>query len=311
MACFMYIGIGLSSALGVWVLLEPNKSQLIRSSYRAGSLAVALAEFSRTADSFHLEAFDVPEVFALPAYELVWCFTSRGYVLSYDAAIVLAAGVTLVCMLSGAIIATSVIGLVVGAVVGLAGLYFWAGSAAKKRSLDLASQVPDMYRSLSAALSSGRTLAQAISYVGSGGTRLLEREFARCSLMVSCGVSAVEALQDLPKRVNVPGIELMITALSVSARTGAPLQSLFTRSAALVERRFELERELSTKTAQVRLSARLVSALPAAMVALLALLSPDFKEGLAHPIGAGCVAVAVILDVAALFIIRRMMKGVL
>ena len=47
-----------------------------------------------------------------------------------------------------------------------------------------------------------------------------------------------------------------------SHRTGSPLRDLLARSAALVERQGEFERELEVKTAQVRLSARIVCSLP-------------------------------------------------
>ena len=47
------------------------------------------------------------------------------------------------------------------------------------------------------------------------------------------------------------------------------------------------------------------------MVGALALLSPDFRLGLATPVGVGCVCVATALDVVALAIIGRLMRGVL
>ena len=67
---------------------------------------------------------------------------------------------------------------------------------------------------------------------------------------------------------------------------------------------------LVVKTAQVRLSVRIVCLLPVAMVGLLTLMSPDFQQGLLTPSGVGCVCAAMMLDALALFLIRRMMAGV-
>lgn len=212
--------------------------------------------------------------------------------------------------LAGLVVSGSPLGAVSGLGLALAAIPAWASTRERSRAAELARQVPEVFRSLAGALAAGNTLPQAISYVGAQGTGPLQREFARASLRVSCGASPTEALSELAGRTRAPGVALMVTALAVSARTGAPLQGLFMRSARLVERRFELERELAAKTAQVRLSARVVSAMPALMVAALSLLSPDFREGLATPGGAGCVAVAAVLDVAALVIIRRLMRGV-
>ena len=212
--------------------------------------------------------------------------------------------------LAGFAVSGSPLGAVSGLGLALAAIPAWASSRERARAAELARQVPEAFRSLAGALAAGNTLSQAIGYVGAMGTGPLHREFARAALRVSCGASPTEALSELAGRTRAPGVALMVTALAVSARTGAPLQGLFMRSARLVERGFELERELAAKTAQVRLSARVVSAMPALMVAVLSLLSPDFREGLATPAGAGCVAVAAVLDVAALLIIRRLMRGV-
>lgn len=182
---------------------------------------------------------------------------------------------------------------------------------ARRRSQELARQIPDAFRSLAAALGSGKTLSQAVGLVGASGSGALYQEFARTSLVIACGTSASEALQELPERICAPGIELMVMALSISARTGAPLQGLFARASTFAEKRFELERELRAKTAQVRLSARLVSGIPIAMLVLLALISSDFRKGLTTPAGIVCVAVAAILDALALLIMHHLMKGVI
>ena len=79
----------------------------------------------------------------------------------------------------------------------------------------------------------------------------------------------------------------------------------------LVERQGEFERLLAVKTAQVRMSVRVVCLLPAVMVCLLAAISPDFQEGLCTPAGTGCVLVAAALDATAVAIIRRLVGKVL
>lgn len=89
------------------------------------------------------------------------------------------------------------------------------------------------------------------------------------------------------------------------------MRGLFLRSARLVERQGEFERLLSVKTAQARLSVRIVCALPVAMVVLLSLISPDFQSGLATPVGIASVFIALSLDGIALVIVRSLLRGVL
>ena len=115
----------------------------------------------------------------------------------------------------------------------------------------------------------------------------------------------------LARELDVPGAKLLATALVISHRTGSPLRDLLMRSAVLAERQGEFERMLIVKTAQVRLSVRIVCLLPVVMIAILALISPDFQAGLLTPVGMGCVALASLLDGTALLLIRRLMSGVL
>lgn len=171
--------------------------------------------------------------------------------------------------------------------------------------------MPAVFRTLSVAMGAGMTLVQAAEYAGARAGGAVGEAFARLALRLRCGAATETALSELSDELHTPGAGLLSTALAISHRTGSPLQGLFQRSAALVERQGEFERLLAVKTAQVRLSVRVVCLLPAVMVALLAAISPDFQKGLSTPAGAGSVALAALLDVAAVAIIRRLVGKVL
>lgn len=187
----------------------------------------------------------------------------------------------------------------------------WEASRRQRERRAVSSAMPGIYRTLSVALASGQTLAQAVAYVGVHERGPAARVFSRMSLRLRCGMPTEEAVDLLAEELAVPGCDLLATALVISHRTGSPLRELLLRSAALAERQEEFERSLGVKTAQVRLSVRIVCLLPAVMLALLALISPDFQQGLLTPVGMGCVTVAALLDGVALLLVRRLMRGVL
>lgn len=313
MASLLLITVPVASSLGAWSLLRPNQlSNRYVPSYDFRNLLERFAFWLATlAYHLNLDARRLPKSLYNVSYDLVLVAAERGYRFSCTIMVLFIVFFEVVCALLGAVLSFSIMGLAAGALVGWGSLLLFASRLAKERARAVTRQIPDIYRSLASALSSGKTLAQAISYVGLNGAGVLSREFSRCALMVSCGVSAIDALSELPERLNAPGIELMVSALAISARTGAPLQNLFARSARLVEKRFEMERELETKTAQVRLSAKLVIGLPIGMICLLSLFSPDFREGVTTVVGVGCLAAAACLDICAVLIIRHLMKGVL
>ena len=135
--------------------------------------------------------------------------------------------------------------------------------------------------------------------------------FSHAALRLRCGASTEEAMQGLSEELDAPGVGLLTTALVIAQRTGSPLRGLFQSSARLVERQGEYERMLAVKTAQVRLSVRVVCLLPLLLVGALSLISVDFQHGLVTVPRTMSVLVAAGMDVLALLIIRRLMEGVL
>lgn len=171
--------------------------------------------------------------------------------------------------------------------------------------------MPVVFRTLAVAMGAGMTLVQAADYAGAHVGGPAGEALARLSLRLRCGEATERALAALGGELRAPGVGLLATALVISHRTGSPLMGLFQRSAALVERQGEFERLLAVKTAQVRLSVRVVCLLPAVMVCLLAVISPDFQKGLGTFAGAASVCMAALLDALAVVIIRRLVSGVL
>ena len=167
--------------------------------------------------------------------------------------------------------------------------------------------MPEAFGSLAISLGSGYSLAQAMRFVGARSAEPIRTEFMRVSFAVDCGLSAPEALDAMLERLRAPGLELVVLALKVSKRTGAPLGELLAEAAELCRERLELKRMLDVKTSQARMSARLVAGMPVAMIGLLTLLSSDFRKGLGTTVGALSIVLALVLNAVAWTIIRKIM----
>ncbi len=179
--------------------------------------------------------------------------------------------------------------------------------ARKEREL-VEREMPEAFAALAISLGSGLSLEQAMRYVGSRSREPVRTEFMRVSVLMACGVSASTALDEMLGRIQAPGLGLVALALKVSQRTGAPLADLLLEAAALVGQRIELARQLDVKTAQVRMSARLVAAMPAVMIAFLVMTSADFRRGMAAPMGAGALLLALAMNLVAWKIMRSVMR---
>jgi len=211
----------------------------------------------------------------------------------------------------GALLARSAVGAVVVLVALVAFMVQRDVSRQRRQAQDLTAQMPSVFRTLATAVASGHTLVQALDYVGLHEGAPAGPAFMRASLRLRSGMSVDEALGSLSAELDAPGVKLMATALAISQRTGSPLQALFSRMAQLVEQQGDFERLLNVRTAQVRMSIRVVCLLPPIMVCLLAFMSPDYREGICTPTGGTCLLVATCMDGLALLVIQRIMKGVL
>lgn len=169
-------------------------------------------------------------------------------------------------------------------------------------------QLPEAFGALAISLGSGLSLMQSVRYVGGHADEPIRTEFLRAASEMGCGISAAQALDGLVERLRVPGLELVALALKVSRRTGAPLADLLAEAAQLASERVELARRLDVKTSQARMSARLVSLMPAGMMGFLMLVSGDFRAGVTTFEGMFSLVIALALNVVAAAIIHRIMQ---
>ena len=204
---------------------------------------------------------------------------------------------------------------VIGVLCGLFSLflvpYFLYEHAKHQSSLEIAHMMPSIFRTIAVALGSGLTLSQSIEYVSKHTEGVVSESFCIADMQIKCGFPIEEAIEDLAERLDAPGVNLLASALVISHRTGSPLKNLLQKTAELVELQEKNQRLIATKTAQVRLSARIVCLLPVVLLIILSLVSPDFQKGLFTPSGVICTVIAMVMDCIALLIIRSIMRGVM
>lgn len=213
-----------------------------------------------------------------------------------------------VCCITLAVVSLSPIGFFLGIMVPFVIAAVRNALDYRRERHDAEEAMPEAFTALSMSLATGHSLAQGMRFVGAHAQEPVHTEFLRVAAAIECGISATDALDDLLARVDAPGLSLVTLALKVSQRTGASLAGLLSEAASMVGERIELKRRLDVKTSQARMSAHMVAAMTAGMCAVLALLSADFRRGLATPAGAGAVVLGLALNVIALVVIRRIMR---
>ena len=311
MEAVLVLGGGLTAWLCAFVLTWPDRSSAIRL-FEAGGLARHVVRLCEKAAAMPIiDALMLSRSWMHVAEEVSKRAADRGLLLSLRVAAAALAVTATLFGIAMAWVAWSPLGFLVGVVGFIAAMSATSAAIVRKRRLGLAQEMPGIFRTLAVALGSGQTMSQAIEHVGARGHGYASESFAKAALMLRCGSSVEEALETIEHDLAAPGVGMLTTALRVSHTTGSPLKDLFMKSARLVERTSEFERLLSVKTAQVRLSVKIVCMLPVALVALLSVISPDFRAGLATPAGMASVCVAALMDTVALLIVRRLVREVI
>lgn len=232
----------------------------------------------------------------------------RKYAFTSGDAVVMIAGTCLAIGVVCLLVTGSFAGFVCGFIFGVMPWYVLVTRHEERESRALSESMPEVFRSLSVALGAGKSVQQACRYVGERMLGVVGQEFSRASYRMEMGTPALESIEELEMSIPAPGMKLLGSALMISQKTGCALKGLFDKAGRAVERSAELERELKVKTSQAQLSAKIVSGLPVVLLLGIALISPDFREGLLTPLGAGCVVVGLLLDGFGLLVIRSILR---
>ena len=124
--------------------------------------------------------------------------------------------------------------------------------------------------------------------------------------MLEMGASAEDALEELRNGSSTSELAFVAVALDVQHQSGGAMGQVLDAATDAVKGELALRRSLRVQTAQAKLSARVVSVMPFVLIAAFSLASPDFLAPFfASPFGYALLALAVIMQVAGILLVRR------
>jgi tight adherence protein B len=181
-------------------------------------------------------------------------------------------------------------GLAVGAVVGgvtVAGVFgglgavapfFWLKRRQRKRLEAFQVQLPDAIDMLVSAMKAGYSFQAAMHFIGEEMPAPLGTEFARFYDEQRLGIDVRSALLSLQTRVDSMDLKMFVTAVLVQRESGGNLGEVLANISDIMRERFALKGELETLTAESRLSARILAALPVLVFLGMFVLNPAFMR---------------------------------
>lgn len=201
-----------------------------------------------------------------------WSLTVGNFVLR--AALAVALG-----FVAGRLVAGTA-GIAIGTVIGAALPGLWLRRAIRRRERLFREQLPDALDMLTSAMKAGYSFQAAMKFIGEEISPPLGPEFLRFYEEQRLGVEVRTALVALQHRVNDLDLRMFVTAVLIQRETGGNLSEILGRIATLMRERSALKDEIETMTAEAKLSARVVAALPFVVFAAAWLIDRDFMDPL-------------------------------
>ena len=96
------------------------------------------------------------------------------------------------------------------------------------------------------------------------------------------GIPLRDALLNLTERVPLIDVRLFVTALLIQKETGGNLAELLDELARVIRERFQIYRDVRVRTAQGKLTALILIALPLGMLVLMRVLNPGLHGSAVH-----------------------------
>jgi tight adherence protein B len=170
-------------------------------------------------------------------------------------------------------------------------------------------QMPDGLDLIARSLKAGHAFSGGISLAAEEFDDPLGSEFSEMLDEINFGVSVPEALKNLTNRVECEEIKYFAMGVILQRETGGNLAELIQTLANLIREKFKFEGKVRTLSAEGKLSAVILSALPFVVGGWFWLTNPKYLAPLvAEPFGQVLLLLAGIFMIAGILVMKRMVN---
>ncbi len=187
--------------------------------------------------------------------------------------------------------------LAFGLLAGLLPLAFIAWKR-RRRMRQFEEHFPEALDLLGRAVRAGHAFTTGLEMIGKEAPEPMAGEFRTAFEEQNFGLPLRDALLNLCERVPLIDVRFFVTALLIQKETGGNLAEILDGLARVIRDRFRIYREVRTRTAQGRLTAGILIALPPIMMVLLGAVNPHYMNVMfTDPMGPRVLAIAATMQV--------------
>lgn len=180
----------------------------------------------------------------------------------------------------------------------------------RSRRRAIEEELPTACSLLASSLEAGHTLARAIDLMSQETNGPLAEEFAVVLAETRLGAPLTDAMDRMADRIQIEDLEWVVQAIRIQQEVGGRLSALLHTLAEYLLAREEIRREVGVLTAEGRISAWVLAALPVALGMAVQVISPGYLGELFSFPGAVLLGYAIVSVILGLFVTLRMVRSV-
>lgn len=185
----------------------------------------------------------------------------------------------------------------------------WVLRKRSKRLFRIVEQLPDALDLISRALRAGHAFPSGLQMVAEEAQEPIAGEFRIVHDEINFGVAVPSALTNLANRVPSADMRHFVIAVLIQRETGGNLTELLANISALIRERLKLVLKVRVLSAEGRLSAWILCALPFALAAAINVVNPKFMAVLwTDPMGLKMIYAAVVMMVLGALWMRKIIR---
>jgi tight adherence protein B len=195
--------------------------------------------------------------------------------------LVLVCSSVLAAFVLGSLLLGPLVGLVVAGAVALVSQLVLRMKIGQRRKA-FGDQLPDVVQMLSGSLRAGYALGQAIDSVAREAPSPAADELHRIVVETRLGRDLNESLRAAAERLGSQDFDWVVQAIEIQREVGGDLAEVLDNVAHTIRERTQLHRHVRALTAEGRISAYILLALPPFLALALSVINPEYMAKLTH-----------------------------
>ncbi|MCQ2751717.1 MAG: type II secretion system F family protein [Coriobacteriales bacterium] len=167
-------------------------------------------------------------------------------------------------------------------------------------------EMPDAIRLICIALDSGSSLVKSLNYASVNVKQPLAKELSGAVWDMQAGYTFDAAMERLRQKYTITEFSFLSIAMEIQHECGGSLSEILKSTSQLLKQYMTMQNLLETKTAQAKLSSKIIAIMPFILLAVLSFLQPGYLAYFfTNILGIFLFILAIVLELLGILLVRK------